>query len=210
MYIDTLTTSTLTLSEDTIIYDDGSMPEIDFSLSEWVKLQYLLAPSTPRDNVRRFHIASWGILIGAGVYYQTSMVQQLSVIVEWSDVDARLSLLTLLRDHAHISVDGIGRVEKGSERVHLRVDQTNILLGTDITLRGRPVLEIQTDSIEWGHSNRTHRISGEALYYLQSHGIDASTAEGMLIWAEIERHVGVIGEKGGEIGEEIKEEIIKT
>jgi len=142
-----------------------------------VKLQYLLLPSVATQNTRTFHIQSDATFIGAGVYYHADMVQKLSVILDGKNISADLKLLTLLRDNARISVDGIGRVEKGSEDIHLRVDQTNILLGKNISIQGRPVLEIETDSIEGGHSNRTHRISGEALFYLQSHGIDASTAE---------------------------------
>ncbi len=208
MFIDTLTTSTLTLTEDTTIFDDGSLGSCTITVSPGITLQYLLVPQTSTQNTRIFHIGSGATYIGAGVYYHADMVQKMSVIVHGQDVKASLSLLSLLRDHAKISVDGIGRVEQGSERIHLRVDQTNILLGTDISVRGRPVLEIETDSIEGGHSNRTHRISGEALYYLQSHGIDASTAEGMLLSAEIMRHVGVIGERGEEVGERVKREII--
>ena len=210
MFLEQVTTSPLTIHEDTIIFDDGILRELEITVLEWVKLQYLIVPSISMNNTRIFHLQSWSTFIGAGVYYHADMVQQMSVIINGKDVKASLNLLALMKSHAKIAVDGIGRVEKWSERIHLRVDQTNILLGTDLSIRGRPVLEIETDSIEWGHSNRTHRISWESLFYLQSHGIDASTAEGMLLSAEIMRHVGVIGEKGEKIGEKIKSEIVKT
>ena len=148
MFIDTLTTSTLTITEDTIILDDGALEESTIIVSPGVKLQYLIVPTQSTNTTRVFHIGSGSTFIGAGVYYHTNMVQKLSVIVNGNDVTASLALLSLLSDHAKISVDGIGRVENGSERIHLRVDQTNILLGTDISVRGRPVLEIETDSIE--------------------------------------------------------------
>ncbi len=148
MFIDTFTTSTLTITEDTIFFDDGMLPELTITVPQGLKLQYLIVPSQSTNNTRVFHIGNDATFIGAGVYYHTDMAQKLSVIVNGQDVKATLSLLSLLRDHARISVDGIGRVEKGSERIHLRVDQTNILLGTDISVRGRPVLEIETDSIE--------------------------------------------------------------
>lgn len=92
----------------------------------------------------------------------------------------------------------------------LRIDQTNILLGTNARVKGRPVLEVATDSIEGGHSCRIHRISGDSLFYLQSHGIDVSTAEGMLLEAEIDRHVSIIGEVGEGVKEEILERIVKN
>ena len=210
MLLEHITTSPLTISENTIIFDDGILGELEITVLEWVILQYLIVPNASMNNTRIFRLQSWTTFLGAGVYYHADMVQQMSVIINGKDVKASLNLLTLMRSHAKIAVDGIGRVEKGSERIQLRVDQTNILLGTDISIRGRPVLEIETDSIEWGHSNRTHRISGESLFYLQSHGIDASTAEGMLLSAEIMRHVGVIGEYGQEIGEQLKREVVES
>jgi Fe-S cluster assembly scaffold protein SufB len=76
------------------------------------------------------------------------MVQKVSVILSGKKISATLNLLSLVRDHASLSIDGIGRVEQGSEDIFLRVDQTNILLGENVKVRGRPVLEIETDSIE--------------------------------------------------------------
>jgi Fe-S cluster assembly scaffold protein SufB len=76
------------------------------------------------------------------------MVQKMSVILSGKKISATLNLLSLVRDHASLSIDGIGRVEQGSEDIFLRVDQTNILLGENVKVRGRPVLEIETDSIE--------------------------------------------------------------
>ena len=47
-----------------------------------------------------------------------------------------------------IELDGIGKATTGCENVKLRVDQTNILLGSGAKVKGRPVLEVATDSIE--------------------------------------------------------------
>ncbi len=56
------------------------------------------------------------------------MVQQMSVNIHGNDISATLNLLALIQDNARIEIDGIGRVDQGSENIFLRVDQTNILL----------------------------------------------------------------------------------
>lgn len=148
MHSESITTSPFIVQEDTILLDDGKLENLEIIVSSGVKLQYLLLPSEASHNTRTFHVHAHATFIGAGVYHHADMVQKLSVIINGNNISADLKLLTLLRDHARISVDGIGRVEKGSENIHLRVDQTNILLGKDIAIQGRPVLEIETDSIE--------------------------------------------------------------
>jgi hypothetical protein len=58
------------------------------------------------------------------------MVLKMSVFIEGSDTEATLDLLGLARDGSIIDITGTGNVALGCERVKLRVDQTNILLGT--------------------------------------------------------------------------------
>ena len=58
------------------------------------------------------------------------MVLEMSVFIEGSDTDASLSILGLATDGSTIELDGVGQVILGCERVKLRVDQTNILLGS--------------------------------------------------------------------------------
>lgn len=76
------------------------------------------------------------------------MVLELTVSIEGSHADGSLDLLALARDGSNIEIDGIGRVRPGSSEVKLRVDQNNILLGEGSRVRGRPVLEVATNSIE--------------------------------------------------------------
>ena len=57
-------------------------------------------------------------------------------------------ILGLAQEDSLIELDGVGKASPGCENVKLRVDQTNILLGKSAKVRGRPVLEVATDSIE--------------------------------------------------------------
>ena len=148
MYREIDSSSPLIIQEDSIIFDDGNVEELEITVQSGVTLRYLILPSAASNNTRTFHIQSGATFIGAGVYYHANMVQKMSVIIDGQDIHASLNLLALVRDHAQISVDGIGRVEQGSSNVHLRVDQTNVLLGHGGIVRARPILQIETDSIE--------------------------------------------------------------
>lgn len=185
------------------------MSSREIRIGKWEKLSYLLFPKNEGKYSIRFFLEEWSALHGAGIATWANMVLEMSVFVEWSETDASLQLLGLATDHSIIELDGIWNVSTWCENVKLRIDQSNILLWNGAKVKGRPVLEVATDSIEWGHSCRIHRISGEALFYLETRGIDASTAEGMLLEAEIKRHISVIGKKWEGVKEEVLERIIK-
>ncbi len=201
--------SSVSIEKNTTLFDDGKALSASIRIGKWVTLKYLLIPENEGKYVRQFTLEEGAIFRGAGVVPWANMVLEMSVSIEGSRVDASLQLLALATEGVTIEIDGIGRASSGCENVKLRVDQTNILLGSWARVKGRPVLEVATDSIEWGHSCRIHRISGESLFYLQSHGIDAATAEGMLLEAEIMRHVAVMNNEADKLKGEILGRIMK-
>lgn len=196
-----LLTDTLFIERSSIIFDDGTVTKSNIDIASWVTVSYLFVPRNDGNYVRNFSIRENAKFTGGWVFLWTNMVQEMSVNILWDNTSATLSLLSLIQDNTKIEVDGIGKVSPGCQNVYLRVDQVNILLGEKSIVRGRPVLEVATDSITGWHSCKIHKISGDAFFYLQSHGIDASTAEGMLLSAEVRKHTNIIGEEGEEIGE---------
>ena len=191
------------------ILDRGEEVFREILISKGDYMKYLLFPTQDGKYVRKFIIEEWAILHGSGIAIWSNMVLEMSVSIEGWESEASLKLLGLAQSDTTIELDGIGKASPGCENVNLRIDQTNILLGTWARVKGRPVLEVATDSIEWGHSCRIHRISGDALFYLQSHGIDAATSEGMLLEAEISRHIAVMEDQAQILKEEALMRIIK-
>lgn len=191
------------------ILDRGEEPYLEIRIKKWECLKYLLFPSQDGKYERKFIVEAWAIFRGTAVAMWSNMILKMSVSIEWSESEASLQLLGLALSNSTVEVDGIGRVLPWCENIKLRVDQTNILLWNNARVKGRPVLEVATDSIEGWHSCRIHRISGDALFYLQSHGIDIATAEGMLLEAEISRHVSVMEYNAEELKEEILTRILK-
>jgi Fe-S cluster assembly scaffold protein SufB len=170
-------------------------------------LKYLFYPSKNGKYIRNFIVEEGAIFRGSAIALGSDMTVEMSVFLEWSDSEASLQLLGLAKSDASITLDGVGKASSWCQNIRLRVDQTNILLWENARVKWRPVLEVATDSIEGGHSCRIHRISGDALFYLESHGLDRTTAEGMLLEAEIYRHIVLMGENLESLKQEILQKI---
>lgn len=63
-------------------------------------------------------------------------------------MSSNLKILALAKDMSSITVEGISKVEKSYHGVTTRVDQTNILLGKNIHIRGVPVLKVAAHDIQ--------------------------------------------------------------
>lgn len=174
------------------IIDTGEVLNLTYHIGKSECQKYMFIPENDGVYERHFHISEWAVFRGGAIVLWANMVLKMYVSIEWSSAEASLELLWLAKSWSHIEIDGVGTVLTGSENVKLRVDQTNILLWEGARVRWRPVLEVGTDSIEWGHSCKIHQISGENLFYLESHGIDGKTAEWILLEGEVRRHVNIV------------------
>lgn len=105
------------------------------------------------------------------------------------NVSSKMEILALATNNSSISVQGIARVLKPFKHIFTRVDQTNILLGENTKVVGIPQLEIATNDVEGGHSCKIHRLHGDAIFYLQSHGLDEKHAESFLLNSHILSHL---------------------
>jgi len=109
-----------------------------------------------------------------------------------NNVTSTLSILWLASNGSDISACGVAKVDNPFRHISTRVDQTNILIGEGARVRWVPKLEISTDDIEWWHSCKIHRLGGDILFYLESHGLSASNAEALLLNAEILKHLSTL------------------
>lgn len=166
--------------------------------------KYVFFPQNNGTYTRKFIVEEGAVFRGGAIAIWSDMDLKLSVFITGDHAQGSLDLLGIARDGASLSLDGIGQAAPWCQDVKLRIDQNNILIWEGARVKAKPVLIVATDSIEWGHSCRIHRISSEARYYLESHGIDATSAEGMLLSAEITR----IGDLLGTQWEQLKEEIL--
>ncbi len=88
---------------------------------------------------------------------------------------------TVLDDHAISSFDGLVEVAKGADGANAEQLSRTLLLSA--TARGdtRPQLEIHADEVKASHGATIGQLDHDELLYLRMRGLDANTAQGLLI-----------------------------
>lgn len=190
------------------IIEKNNLEKQDISIQAGDTLNYCLIIENDGEYTCRFHIAAWATFTGSVIVVAKAANITIETLIEGDNAKSSLQILALAGNESDISVQGISKVEKPYRKVSTRVDQTNILLGTNTHVRGIPILRVATDDVEWGHSCKVHRLGGEALFYLQSRGLEHKDAEALLLSGEIRRHLNVIEEEQKK--ESLYEEILES
>lgn len=89
-------------------------------------------------------------------------------------------------------------VRQDAQKTNAFQSNRNIILSDSATMNTKPQLEIWADDVKCSHGCTTGQLDEEAVFYLQSRGIDKATAQSMLLDAF-----------AGEVTEKIKSETIR-
>ncbi len=76
-------------------------------------------------------------------------------------------------------------VEKDAQIINAFQNNGNILLSDTATINSKPELEIYADDVKCSHGSTTGQLDEDALFYLQSRGIDLEKAKKLLVSAFI-------------------------
>jgi Fe-S cluster assembly protein SufD len=74
-------------------------------------------------------------------------------------------------------------VRPNAQKTNAFQSNRNILLSDKATVNTKPQLEIWADDVKCSHGCTTGQLDEEALFYLQSRGIDKNTARAMMLYA---------------------------
>jgi len=96
---------------------------------------------------------------------------------------SRLTWRGIAADRGHGILDARTTIGPGARLAEAHQSSRNLLLSPHAEIDTRPQLEIHTDDVKCGHGATVGRLDDEALFYLTSRGIDASTAREMLLAA---------------------------
>jgi Fe-S cluster assembly protein SufD len=77
--------------------------------------------------------------------------------------------------------DGLVRVAAGALQADAWQSSRNLLLSPQAEIDARPQLEIRTDDVRCAHGATVGQLDADALFYLQSRGIDAASARSLLL-----------------------------
>ena len=72
-------------------------------------------------------------------------------------------------------------VREDSQKTNSKQSNKNLLLSDKATMNSNPQLEIYDDDVKCAHGSTTGALDNEALFYMQSRGLDRESASSLLI-----------------------------
>ena len=98
----------------------------------------------------------------------------------------------VIGDNAKSVFNGKIFVRPHAQKTNAFQSNRNILLSDNATVNTKPQLEIWADDVKCSHGCTTGQLDEEALFYLQSRGIDKETAQAMVLYAFATEVLGVV------------------
>jgi Fe-S cluster assembly protein SufD len=98
----------------------------------------------------------------------------------------------ILADQSRGVFNGKIFVRQDAQKTNAFQQNNNILLSNDAIVNTKPQLEIWADDVKCSHGCTTGQLDEEALFYLQTRGIDKNQAKGLLLFAfagEVLEHI---------------------
>jgi len=93
----------------------------------------------------------------------------------------------IIGKNGHCVFNGKALIKKGAIKSEANQYNHNILLADNAVIDTKPELEIYTDDVKCSHGSTVGQLDKDALFYMQSRGINSSTAKKMLITAFIKK-----------------------
>lgn len=94
---------------------------------------------------------------------------------------SRLYYKGILDDRSRAVFGGTVFVRKGADKTDAHQEDKNLLLSHEAEVDSKPALEIYADDVKAGHGATAGAIADEALFYMQSRGLDEDTAMQFLV-----------------------------
>jgi Fe-S cluster assembly protein SufD len=86
-----------------------------------------------------------------------------------------------LKDRSSGVFNGRAIVHEGAEKTDSSQSNKNLLLSQDAIMNSNPQLEIYTDDVKCSHGSTTGALEEDALFYIQSRGLDEASARELLV-----------------------------
>lgn len=102
---------------------------------------------------------------------------------------------TILFDNSIGVFNGKILVRKDAQKTNAYQSSKNLIISDNAKMNTKPELEIYADDVKCSHGASTGQIDKDALFYLNTRGIDTNLAKTMLLYAFAEEVVEKIGNK---------------
>tara|TARA_Y100000814_G_scaffold9112_1_gene7555 strand:+ start:2541 stop:3806 length:1266 start_codon:yes stop_codon:yes gene_type:complete len=102
---------------------------------------------------------------------------------------------SLLNDSSSGVFNGRTIVSKGAEKTDSNQSNKNILLSKGSLMNSNPQLEIYADDVKCSHGSTTGALDRDAIFYIQSRGIDMTSAKALLVRGFVSEMIESISHK---------------
>jgi Fe-S cluster assembly scaffold protein SufB len=90
-------------------------------------------------------------------------------------------MLSVLTDQSIVSADGRIDIRPGISKVHGSLLEEYLIVGSDVSVKTLPMLDVQSSDVTASHGARIERIDDKKLFYMMSKGISKSDASRLMI-----------------------------
>ena len=94
---------------------------------------------------------------------------------------SKVVVRSVLEEQSQLFCKGLIHIRKDAQHTHAELENKNILLGDQARAVSIPTLEIEANDVVCKHGAAISKLDAEQFFYLQSRGIDGTSARIMLI-----------------------------
>lgn len=141
-----------------------------FHLEEWAKLDFygFFCETSPQKLVFNQLQPSSKLQVKTMFFCdKNSLKSQIKSYIA-SDKSTSNVMITNMISENHLFVDSSIEVEEQTHGVVAHLQQKNIFIGQNGTMRGFPTLYVKSDDLEASHSCQVERLNEDHLFYLKS------------------------------------------
>jgi len=120
---------------------------------------------------------TYGITVGDDSQF---FDQRFEVLHEKPSTKSQLIFKSISNDRSKTVSHCRIKVPQGSQQVHARQRNSNLILSNDAVVHNLPELEIEANDVQCSHGASTSHLDDDQLFYLASRGIDPSVAQDLL------------------------------
>lgn len=108
---------------------------------------------------------------------------------------SEIFLRSILSGNAVRDGEAVVTIEKGAKGSATRLETRALLLSPKARAKTKPVLEIDENDVKASHAATTGPLDPNALFYLQSRGVNENDAQQLLVWGFLAEGLNRIKDK---------------
>ncbi|MEI8091697.1 MAG: SufD family Fe-S cluster assembly protein [bacterium] len=98
-----------------------------------------------------------------------------------SHTQAQLHLISFIQDERKVETDGAINISENIQKVQSHLLEENIILGKNISIKAKPILNIASNDVQASHGAKIEKIDAEKLLYMTSRGLTPEQAQKLVV-----------------------------